>query len=49
VVVSWLLHFLIWMLPDALIAAIDSRRRPTFNPSQFGEARFDSKTGKQIK
>ena len=46
---SGLLHFLIWMLPDAVIAAIDSRRRPAFDPSQFGEARFDSNTGKQIK
>ena len=46
---SWLLELLMWLLPDGLIAAIDSRRRPKFDPSVFGEARFDSKTGKQIK
>jgi hypothetical protein len=48
-VVSWLVDLLGWLLPQALIDAIASRRRGKFDPSQYGEARFDSKTGKQIK
>ncbi len=46
---SLVLDLLGFLLPNALIEAIGSRRRPKFDPSQHGEARFDSKTGKQLK
>jgi hypothetical protein len=49
VVVSWFFDLLCWMLPNALIETINARRKRDVDPIQFGEARFDSRTGKQIK
>ena len=46
---SWLVDLLGWLIPNAVIEAIGSRRRGKFDHDHYGEARFDSKTGKQIK
>ena len=47
--VGWLLEVLGWIIPNAVIDAIAARRARGFDASRFGEARFDSRTGKQIK
>jgi len=45
VVVSWLIDLIV----HAVAAIVDRRRGKNFDPSRHGEARFDSRTGKQIK